>query len=245
MLPFGLCPFNDMPWQRVKARMKNSLPDRLGFKEKGGKKVLCPQKIVMCSWQIEVICFTPMSLIIEKVLIDKDSLLQIYQMWKLNQRHSNPISIVIFDFLMLFPCRDSGGRWDWHCLIDVSLHFFRCSDIRANFLKEISPHHHLLFIAAKSFLGWRWVQCSQGTWGCDFQHHLWKVWHFHVLWYSLPWSCCDSGERFPRGHHTLPDSLDECFATFVSYWIPLSLGYGYGSQLPCIQSTLPLKENDR
>lgn len=153
MLPFGLCPFNDMPWQRVKAKMKNSLPDRLGFKEKGGKKVLCPQKIVMCSWQIEVICFTPMSLIFEKVLIDKDSLLQIYQMWKLNQRHSNPISIVIFDFLTLFPCRDSGGRWDWHCLVDVSLHSFRCSDIQANFLKEIFPPIIFCLLQQNLFLG--------------------------------------------------------------------------------------------
>ena len=155
-----------------------------------------------------------------------------------------PISIVISNSLTFFPCGDSGRRWGWHSLINVSLNFFRCHDIWPNFFKEISPHH-LLFIAAKSFLEWRSIHRTQGTRGRDFQHHLWKVWHFHVLWYSLPRSCCDSGERFPCGHHTLPNSLDECFATFVSYWIPFSLGYGHESQLPSIQSTLPLEENDR
>ena len=61
MLPFRLCPFKDMPWHWVKTRRKNYLPDRLGFEEKEAKKVLSPQKRVKCSWQIEVIYFTPMS----------------------------------------------------------------------------------------------------------------------------------------------------------------------------------------
>ena len=50
-----------------------------------------------------------------------------------------PISIVISNSLTFFPYGDSGRRWGWHSLINVSLNFFRCHDIWANFFKEIFP----------------------------------------------------------------------------------------------------------
>lgn len=63
-------------------------------------------------------------------------------------------------------------------------------------------------------LPWASIWCPEKPELVTFNTAFGKFGIFTCFWYSLPWSCCDPGERFPRGHHIVSHSLDERLRPF-------------------------------
>lgn len=180
-------------------------------------------------------------IICKKLLINKDFF--IYISIKCGTWAKGSYQHIISNSLTFFPM-ETAVEMRLAQFNKCELELFRCHDIWANFFKEIFPHH-LLFIAAKPFLEWRSIQCTQGTRDQTFNTTFGKFGIFTCFGYSLPWSCCDSGERFPWTPY-LSQQLGWMFCHICQLLNSTQLGlWAWKSTSLASNLHYPLKKNDR